>query len=60
MERAKEYVLRGVIVPVLEPIDTTIIQSRGPKILVAWGQRYPEGSLYHNGLAVCSNTAIDH
>lgn len=58
MERAKEYVSRGVIVPALEPIDTTIIQSRGPKILVAWGQRYPEGSLYHNGLAGCSNTAI--
>ena len=58
MENAKEYISRGGFIPLLEPIDTTIIQTRGPKISVAWGQRYPEGSLFNNGIAGCSNTAI--
>ncbi len=58
MELAKEYLTRGNFNPVIEPIDTTLIQSDGPRISVAWGQNYPEGNLFYNGISGCTNTAI--
>lgn len=58
MDRAKDYLTRGNFDPVIEPIDTTLIQSVGPRISVAWGQNYPEGNLFYNGISGCTNTAI--
>lgn len=49
---------RGPLIPVPghEPIVTRFY--KGPYITVRWGQEWPEGYYFQNGIAGCVNTAI--
>ena len=57
MKKVMENDRSSNLIPVLEPIDTSVV-GIVPKISVAWGQQYPEGTLFSNGISGCSNTAI--
>ena len=60
LEAAKDYVSDnlvngGVIIDPSTPVTTS--EKIYPRIMVEYGQRYPEGELFENGYAGCTQTA---
>ena len=48
----------GPLIPIPGPESITSYYYCGPYITVKWGQEWPEGYFYSNGIAGCAKTAV--
>ena len=63
MEAAKDYVEANAVIGPIDPTPDPSapikeIERIQPRVTVNYGQKYPEGELFSNGLAGCAQTAV--